>query len=573
MKCGFCGNELEKGSEICPNCGMIISLGDENDSADDKVVESVYNVFKSNVENEKSTKEKAQELEADPTEEKVEFVMSLPEFDEAAEPIKNDEDISDTPDVNPAEKVSDEPSQEDMQAEFDASLPQMEDIPLPETLMGDRITGDIYSSTADEANSEPEKVEKVALDEADSEDESQFEVVEPDSDSAEEKEEKLDIRVPESNYIYADYDDYAKDESDEEKQEKSEKAQKAKENLDKISPDEKKKPVAKKKKKNKNNIDGIKIEAVLAVAIVIIAVIFGCAYAAKKNIIPVIGDFFNQKETTTAANTSSSEDETTTTEEAAEETTTEEATEETTTKPTTEESTKETTTKETTTKPTTSETTKKTTEQQVVPTTKPSTTKPSTTKPSTTKPSTTKPSTTKPSTTKPTTTKNPYGINNVAAQKPSSYLSKSYTAYVSAEGVILRSAPSSKGVKILCLSKGADVKVLAKQNGFYYIYSNRYGVYGWISASYILNERPTTNAVTVSGTVTPDKKYDTAEIKYTTNGLNVRKGPGTSYGIVGLVPISYPVKVIGYKSGVSGWVYVEDLTYGYTGWVSTAYLK
>ena len=37
--------------------------------------------------------------------------------------------------------------------------------------------------------------------------------------------------------------------------------------------------------------------------------------------------------------------------------------------------------------------------------------------------------------------------------------------------------------------------------------------------------------------------------------------------------ISYPVKVIGYKSGVSGWVYVQDTTYGYTGWVSTAYLR
>ena len=126
---------------------------------------------------------------------------------------------------------------------------------------------------------------------------------------------------------------------------------------------------------------------------------------------------------------------------------------------------------------------------------------------------------------------------------------------------------------MLSLSKGADVVVLAKENGFCYIKSNRYGVYGWVSASYLADSRPQSESVVQSGTVAPDKKYATVEIKYTTNGLNVRKGPSTSYDIVGLVPISYPVKVIGYKSGVSGWVYVQDTTYGYTGWVSTAYLR
>ena len=55
MKCGFCGNELENGAQFCPNCGMIISLGEENETAqeNDTVVESVYNVFKSNIEKEK----------------------------------------------------------------------------------------------------------------------------------------------------------------------------------------------------------------------------------------------------------------------------------------------------------------------------------------------------------------------------------------------------------------------------------------------------------------------------------------------------------------------------------------
>ena len=56
----------------------------------------MVNVFKSNIEKEKKEApvQTAKELEIDPTEEKVEFVMSLPEFDEyIAEPIKAPEHI------------------------------------------------------------------------------------------------------------------------------------------------------------------------------------------------------------------------------------------------------------------------------------------------------------------------------------------------------------------------------------------------------------------------------------------------------------------------------------------------
>ena len=55
MKCSFCGNELENGAQFCPSCGMIISLGDDGDNNEkDSVVESVYNVFKSNIDKEKA---------------------------------------------------------------------------------------------------------------------------------------------------------------------------------------------------------------------------------------------------------------------------------------------------------------------------------------------------------------------------------------------------------------------------------------------------------------------------------------------------------------------------------------
>ncbi len=586
MKCGFCGNELEHGAEICPNCGMIISLGEENESTNDKVVESVYNVFKSNVTNEKAHEEKALELEADPTEEKVEFIVSLPEFDEtAAEPIKEEievpsfENAPETPAAEEALPAGGAPAQ----PEIDMSLPEMEEIPLPDTLLGDRISGDIYSHSEDipeEPVAEEVPAEEAAAEEiaeeaiAEAAEEPEEEIVEV---TEEPEEEKLGIRVPESNYIYAEYDDYGKIETEEDKQEKSEKNEQAKKNLDKISPDEKKKTAG--KKPRKKGIDGIKIEGVLGVAIGLIVILFGCAYAVKNDMIPILGELFEVNETTTTEQAESTSAEETSEEETSEEVTSAEETtaeEETTT--TEAESTEEVTTtkedataeKETTTKATTTKST----------TTKPTTTKPTTTKP-TTKPSTTKPTTTKPTTrpgttkptTKPSTTKDPYGINNVTVKKPSSYLSKSYTAYITTEGVTLRNAPSATGERILFLSKGADVKVLAKEKGFLYIKSNRYGVYGWVDSSYAANERPETSAVTVKGTVAPDKKYDTVVTKFTTNGLNIRKGPGTNYDVIGLIPISYPVKVIGYKSGVSGWVYVEDTTYGYTGWVSTAYIK
>ena len=209
-------------------------------------------------------------------------------------------------------------------------------------------------------------------------------------------------------------------------------------------------------------------------------------------------------------------------------------------------------------------------------TTVPSTTRAAATRPATTttKPQTTAPSTTAPSTTKAATTTDPYGINDVTVVKPSSYLAESYTAYVTQEGVILRSGPATSYERVLYLSKGADIKVLSSKNGFYYVRSNRYGVYGWVSGSYVANSRPVEKTtIASSGTVSPDKKYATAEIKTTTDGLNLRKGPSTDYDIITLIPKNYPVKVIGYKQGVSGWVYVVDTTYGYAGWVSSAYIK
>ena len=553
MKCGFCGSELENGAQFCPNCGMIISLDDANDAAtenEDTVVESVYNVFKSNIEKEKKEAEiqQAVELKADPTEEKVEFVMSLPEFDEfIAEPIKVEEES----------EVAESPEETAEDAEPEAEA-EVEEATEPECPAEEEIE-DVYSYTSEDIREQDEAEDA-------------------------EYEASLDIKVPEVDVIY-EGPEKAPELIDipavAPKNEKLRQQKQAKENLQKISPDKTGTKKVKKPAEKKKGIDGIKIEGVLGVAIALILVLFACVYAVKNDKIPVLGELFGNDTTTTEAPIT---DDYTSEEPSSEEDTTEE--------PTTEESTtEEPTTEEPTTEPSTQETTESTTEATTESTTAVTTTKPTTTKPTTTKPTTTVPTTkpvtrpvtnptTKPAattkpvaTTKPATTTGQFGINDVAVKKPATYLSKSYTAYVTVEGLNLRSKPTTESERVLSLSKGADVVVLAKENGFCYIKSNRYGVYGWASASYLADSRPQSESVVLTGTVAPDKKYDKVEIKYTTNGLNVRKGPSTSYDIVGLVPISYPVKVIGYKSGVSGWVYVQDTTYGYTGWVSTAYLR
>lgn len=308
----------------------------------------------------------------------------------------------------------------------------------------------------------------------------------------------------------------------------------------------------------------------VAAAIFIICVVCAGAYALK-DYIPVIAP---TEATSQADSTVAPSEEETSEEESTEEESTEETSEEASTEETTEA--EEMTTEE-------AVTTEPSSENEVV-TTKPTTTAPATTRPTTTKPvtttrpattkpvTTTKPTTTVPATTKPNTTTDPYGINDVAVKKPSNYV-KSFTGYVTAEGVNMRSKPTTSSDRVLFLSKGADVKVLAKENGFYYVYSNRYGVSGWVSSAYISTSRPTeTTSKLYTGTVQPDVKT-TPKTMHTTYSLNIRKGPSTSYPSVQIIATGYPVKVIGSKSGVSGWVYVTDLTYGVSGWVSTAYLK
>ena len=180
--------------------------------------------------------------------------------------------------------------------------------------------------------------------------------------------------------------------------------------------------------------------------------------------------------------------------------------------------------------------------------------------------------TTRPTTTRPTTTAAP----TTTVQRPATTTARR-TLYVTTNGVALRTAPRRSASSLLSLSVGADVVVTGEENGYYYVYSNRYGVSGWVSKTYIGTSRPVaTSEKSVSGVVSPDVTYSSPKSKSVASegeGLNLRKGPGTSYGVIRSISEGYPVLVKGESSSVSGWVYVTDTTHGVSGWVSAAYLK
>ena len=176
-------------------------------------------------------------------------------------------------------------------------------------------------------------------------------------------------------------------------------------------------------------------------------------------------------------------------------------------------------------------------------------------------------------TTRPTTQPTTTQTANTLQRPTSTFAAR--TMYVSVNGVALRYAPRSDSGNRVSLSVGADVSVTAEQNGYYYVYSNRYGVSGWVSKRYLGTSRPVAQTQqTVSGVVQPDVTVN-GGTKTVNSGssLNLRKGPGTEYDVIRAISDGYPVAVKGRSSSVSGWVYVTDITRGVSGWVSETYLK
>lgn len=78
------------------------------------------------------------------------------------------------------------------------------------------------------------------------------------------------------------------------------------------------------------------------------------------------------------------------------------------------------------------------------------------------------------------------------------------TMYVTGDSVNVRSTPSSSGNKLTSLKKGAQVTAYVNQNGWYYI-QYQSDKYGYISASYLTADAPSTATPTPTPTPTPTK--------------------------------------------------------------------
>lgn len=315
------------------------------------------------------------------------------------------------------------------------------------------------------------------------------------------------------------------------------------------------------------------VAAVASLAVILIVVIAVGVTIIKGNFKPAVAPGASTESSDTQANNAvePTMGKTDPTESTTEEKTTQETTQEKTTQ-------QKTTKEETTTKAqasTQSTTQSSTTARAVIP----GTTSPQT---STTAPHTTAASTTAPSTTKVAETPEKYTIADIQSKKPSKYLSSPYRTQITSHGCHMRSGPGTSYDHVLYFSQGDTVKVLAKENGFLYVYAERYGVYGWVSSSLTgsSNNEPTektTESTSSAPTrvISPDKTYKNPETKKATaaEGLKLRFGPGTEYDALRLIAKDTSVVVKGYSTKSSGWVYVTVPSYGVSGWVSSAYIK
>ncbi len=581
MKCSFCGKEIENGAEICPFCGMILNLDDDSASEPEiNIPEYTPNIFGAGIKKEKE-ESVAAELPVNDAEESVPVVESIPEYaPQDFAPTEYDFSYQ-PPEYNPESEIPvnevEAVQQEDLPLES-----QTEAVAEPET----EESEEAYAENSYEEPAEAEETEAVAEQSDETDDMVSYEEPQLEEEVQEEPADVSEIRIPDEDIADPEYEAFAPVEETYENVEDILSAEPEEEEYEEI-------PVvavaqdgisAEEPEEVSSDDDDTYVKpgkmksgiaAVVALCILLVCLVFAGGYVIK-NVFPEKAPTTTQKnETSTSSVDGTAEEEETSDDVTQEDTTKEESTEENTTEADTtvdETTTDETLEVESTTAPsTTKETTTKapaTTKKPVVTTKRPVTT---TRRPvsTTRRPVTT---TKAPSTTAPKATEG-YGINNIPVKKPSKYLATKYKAYVTANSVRVRASATTESSLVLHLQKGSEVVVYGSENGFLYVYSTRFGVYGWISKAYLSSSRPTSDTTSVpSGAVSPDKN-GSGKVMYTTFTLNLRKGPGTNYGVVKTIPIKYPVKVIGYKSGVSSWAYVTDMTTGVNGWVSTAYLK
>ncbi|KHS58035.1 hypothetical protein QX51_05045 [Terrisporobacter othiniensis] len=133
------------------------------------------------------------------------------------------------------------------------------------------------------------------------------------------------------------------------------------------------------------------------------------------------------------------------------------------------------------------------------------------------------------------------------------------TMYVTPDvGLNVRKGPGTSYSKVTTLSKGTAVTVHSTSDGWSKITAN--GVEGYVSSQYLSSKKPSSSNGSTSTTST---MYVTPDV-----GLNVRKGPGTSYSKITKLSKGTAVTV---HSTSNGWSKIT--ANGVEGYVSSEYLS
>lgn len=162
---------------------------------------------------------------------------------------------------------------------------------------------------------------------------------------------------------------------------------------------------------------------------------------------------------------------------------------------------------------------------------------------------------------------------STSGNSSSSSESSGYIAYVSVSSSLnVRSEDSTSGSVIASLKNGEKVQIIEKKDNGWSKVKTESGKIGWVSSKYLVNT-PSNSGNTSSQNDSSSQNNSTAssgKVKVTTSsGLNVRKGPGTNYSIIGSLSGGSVVEV---KEKSGGWVKVV-LPNGSTGWVSGQYVS
>ena len=568
MKCGFCGKELEEGSEFCPECGMILSLGGviddagNNEAAEVEVPEFTPNVFRA-MDFEPEAEVPAMELEVTDEEETAEVVEIIPEYVQPAEEIQEAaieeaeeeiiEAVEEPEEAQEAEEEETEIQEEFLAPEYDPNAAVSEEflqqVATEETAEEiseavEEVIEEATEETVEEVAEEAEEqvIEAPVYEIADEEPEYAPDAYEGEIAAQEEPKEEA-APVYEEEQSYPVYDEAADEAVPEEKPTEDEGLFAAlfesaeAENIEDITPENK--PVQKSSKKSYLSV------AVLVVVLVGIVAAGGYMF---KNVLPKIVDTNNTTTEATAEKVDGTTEKETTKKN--EKTTAEKTTEKTTAEATTDE------TETTTEKETTEATTEKAEE---------------------------------------TTADS----GEAVVSEPSEYTLDEVAFFPKDGDISIKAAASDSSADMITHPWGYPVFAYAKEGKYYYVHSPYLDYMGWVYSGDVeeYKEQEDTTAAEEEQTTASAEEQTTAPAEEQTTtaaasdenttsylamigaaeGLNFRSGPGSDYGANLVVPGGFYVRVTAVSEENPGWVYVtvEDDRYPYgspSGWVLEEYL-